>query len=208
MDIYGTSEMSITQFLDKLASKEPTPGGGGVAALVGALGIALGNMTGSLTVGKKKYAAVEGEIIELNKRSEELRKEFYGLIEGDAKAFMPVAKAYSIPKDDPTRNQVMEAALRGAAEVPLQIMKKCCEALEIIEVYAQKGSVLAVSDAGCAAALCKAAMESAALNVYINTKAMADKEVARMMNQEVQNMLDKYCAQAEEIYKSVAGRLH
>ena len=208
MDIYGTSEMSITQFLDKLASKEPTPGGGGVAALVGALGIALGNMTGALTVGKKKYAAVEGEIIELNKRSEELRKELYGLIEGDAKAFMPVAKAYSIPKDDPTRNQVMEAALRGAAEVPLQIMKKCCEALEMIEVYAQKGSVLAVSDAGCAAALCKAAMESAALNVYINTKAMADKEVARMMNQEVQNMLDKYCAQAEEIYKSVAGRLH
>ena len=208
MDIYGTSEMSITQFLDKLASKEPTPGGGGVAALVGALGIALGNMTGSLTVGKKKYAAVEEEIIELNKRSEELRKELYGLIEGDAKAFMPVAKAYSIPKDDPTRNQVMEAALRGAAEVPLQIMKKCCEALEMIEVYAQKGSVLAVSDAGCAAALCKAAMESAALNVYINTKAMADKEVARMMNQEVQNMLDKYCVKAEEIYKSVAGRLH
>ena len=200
--------MRMTEFLDKLASKEPTPGGGGVAALVGALGIALGNMTGSLTVGKKKYAAVEEEIMELNKRSEELRKELYGLIKGDAEAFMPVAKAYGIPKDDPTRKQVMEAALAGAAGVPLQIMKKCCEALDMIEIYAQKGSVLAVSDAGCAAVLCKAAMESAALNVYINTKAMEDKGLASAMNLEVQNMLDKYCAKAEGIYKTVAGRLH
>ena len=200
--------MEITNFLEKLASKDATPGGGGVAALVGALGVALGNMTGSLTVGKKKYAAVEEEIIELNKRSDELRNELYELIEGDAKAFMPVAKAYSIPKDDPTREEVMEEALRGASEVPLQIMKKCCEALEMIKVYAQKGSVLAISDAGCAAVLCKAAMESAALNVYINTKTMKNKDYADEMNCMVQKMLDEYCEKALAIYESVAGRLH
>lgn len=200
--------MEITNFLDKLASKEPAPGGGGAAALVGALGVALGNMTGSLTVGKKKYAAVEQEITELNKRSEMLGKELYELIKGDAEAFMPVAKAYAIPKDDPTRNEVMEQALMGAAKVPLQIMKKCCEALEMIDVYAQKGSVLAISDAGCAAILCKAAIESAALNVYINTKAMNNRERADELNAEVQKMLDEYLGKALEIYDSVAGRLH
>ena len=78
----------------------------------------------------------------------------------------------------------------------------------MIEIYAKKGSVLAISDAGCAAVLCKAAMESAALNVYINTKAMEDKDAAGAMNQEVQNMLDIYCAKAEGIYDAVAGRLH
>ena len=83
--------MEITIFLDKLASKEPTPGGGGAAALAGAIGIALGNMTGSLTVGKKKYAEVEEDVIELNERAQKLRKQLYELIEADAKAFMPVA---------------------------------------------------------------------------------------------------------------------
>ena len=197
--------MELTQFLDKLASKAPTPGGGGAAALAGAVGIALGNMTGALTVGKPKYAAAEEEIIEANKMSEELRKELYGLIERDAKAFMPVSKAYGIPKDDPMRDMIMEEALKGAAEVPLEIMRKCCEALEIIDVYAQKGSVIAISDAGCAAAMCKAALESAALNVYVNTKSMKDREYAVCLNEEVEQMLNKYSAMASGIYLTVLG---
>lgn len=199
--------MELTQFLDKLASKEPTPGGGGAAALAGAIGVALGNMTGSLTAGKAKYAAVEDDIIELNKRSAELKKELYGLIKSDAEAFMPVSKAYSIPKDDPAKSGTMEAALKGAAAVPLEIMRKCCEALEIIREYAQKGSAIAISDAGCAAAICKAALESAALNVYVNTKAMQDRALAETMNAEVGEMLDRYLVMASEIYVSVAGRL-
>lgn len=200
--------MELKEFLDRLASKEPTPGGGGVAALAGALGIALGNMTGSLTVGKKKYATVEEDIVKLNKRAEGLRKELYGLIERDAKAFIPVSEAYSIPKADPMRSEIMETALKGAAEVPLEIMRKCCEALEIVAEYAQKGSAIAISDAGCAAVMCKAALESAALNVYINTKAMEDRETAKVMNDEVVVMMEKYSDMAMEIYRSVAGRLH
>ena len=199
--------MELTQFLDKLASKAPAPGGGGAAALAGAVGVALGNMTGSLTVGKPKYAAVEEEIIEANKMSEELRKELYGLIERDAKAFMPVSKAYGIPKDDPMRDMIMEEALKGAAEVPLKIMRKCCEALEIIDVYAQKGSVIAISDAGCAAVMCKAALESAALNVYVNTKSMKNREYAVRLNEEVEGMLKKYVTMASEIYSTVLGGL-
>lgn len=199
--------MEITNFLDSLASKEPTPGGGGAAALIGAVGVALGNMTGSLTVGKAKYAAVEEEMIELNKRAEVLRKELYELIKGDAEAFMPVSKAYGIPKDDPMRDEVMETALVGAARVPLEIMKKSYEALAIIKTYAEKGSVLALSDAGCAASACKSAIESAALNVFINTKAMKNRSIALEMNKQVDNILGKSRCLADEIYDSVAGRL-
>jgi len=202
------NEMSLTQFLDKLATKEPVPGGGGASALAGAIGVALGNMVGSLTVGKKKYAAVEADIIALNEKAEEVRHALCALIEKDAEVFEPLSRAYSIPKDDPTRDEVMAKVLKEASLVPLEIMRNCCKALDLISEYAQKGSVIAISDAGCAAAMCKAALESAALNVYINTKSMKDRELAESMNAEVQEMMDKYCRMASEVYASVAGRLH
>ena len=202
------NEMSLTQFLDKLATKEPVPGGGGASALAGAIGVALGNMVGSLTVGKKKYAAVEADIIALNEKAEEVRHALCALIEKDAEVFEPLSRAYSIPKDDPTRDEVMAKVLKEASLVPLEIMRNCCKALDLISEYAQKGSVIAISDAGCAAAMCKAALESAALNVYINTKSMKDRELAESMNAEVQEMMDKYCQMASEVYGSVAGRLH
>ena len=202
------NEMNLTQFLDKLATKEPVPGGGGASALAGAIGVALGNMVGSLTVGKKKYAAVEADIIALNEKAEEVRHALCALIGKDAEVFEPLSRAYSIPKDDPTRDEVMAKVLKEASLVPLEIMRNCCKALDLISEYAQKGSVIAISDAGCAAAMCKAALESAALNVYINTKSMKDRELAESMNAEVQEMMDKYCQMASEVYASVAGRLH
>ncbi len=201
-------EMNLNQFLEQLASAAPVPGGGGASALAGALGIALGNMVGSLTVGKKKYAAVEDEIRDLNEKAAALREELLCLVEKDAEVFEPLSKAYGIPKDDPGREEVMANVLKAAAEVPLAIMKKCCEALDLIAVYAEKGSVLAVSDAGCAASLCRAAMESAALNVYINTKSMADRQLAETLNREVCAMLQEYSQKADAIYQSVSGRLH
>jgi len=201
------NEMSLNNFLEKLASASPVPGGGGASALAGALGIALGNMVGSLTVGKKKYADVEAEIIALNEKADVLRRELLALVEKDAEVFEPLSRAYSIPKDDPNRDAVMEKVLAEAAEVPLQIMRRCCEALELIAVYAEKGSVLAVSDAGCAAAMCRSAMESAALNVYINTKSMKNRRLAASMNGEVAAILERYGAMADEVYRSVAERL-
>lgn len=201
-------EMNLNEFLEQLASAAPVPGGGGASALAGALGIALSNMVGSLTVGKKKYAAVEDEIRDLNEKAAALREELLCLVEKDAEVFEPLSKAYGIPKEDPTREEVMANVLKAAAEVPLAIMKKCCEALDLIAVYAEKGSVLAVSDAGCAASLCRAAMESAALNVYINTKSMADRQLAETLNREVCAMLQEYSQKADAIYQSVSGRLH
>lgn len=200
-------EKNVDKFLAELASSAPTPGGGGAAALCGALGIALGNMVGSLTLGKKKYADVQEDIAALNSRAEALRADFVALIDADAAAFAPLSRAYGIPKDDPARAEIMEAALKRAAEPPLEIMRKCAEALDVIADYAAKGSALAISDAGCASALTIAAMKAAALNVRINTKSMADREAADKMNAEAAGLCGKYVKIAEEIYQNVYGRL-
>ena len=200
-------EKNVDKFLETLASSAPTPGGGGAAALCGALGIALGNMVGSLTLGKKKYAEVQEDIAELNAKAEALRAGFVALVDADAEAFAPLSRAYSIPKDDPARDEIMEPALLKAAEAPLEIMRKCAEALDLISGYAAKGSALAISDAGCAAALCGAAMEAAALNVKINTKSMKNRAVADNINAEMNELLQKYFALSQEIYNDVSGRL-
>lgn len=200
-------EKNVDRFLETLASSAPTPGGGGAAALCGALGIALGNMVGSLTLGKKKYADVQEDITALNSRAEALRADFAALIDADAEAFAPLSRAYSIPKDAPGRDEVMESALLRAAEPPLEIMRKCAEALDVIADYAAKGSALAISDAGCAAALCGAALQAAALNVRINTKSMKNRAAAEEIDAETDELLQKYSTIAQEIYKRVYGRL-
>lgn len=200
-------EQPCTEFLSVLASKAAVPGGGGAAALVGAAGVALGNMVGCLTEGKKKYAAVEADIQRLNARAGELRRELEGLVEADAAAFAPLAKAYSIPKDDPTRAEIMEKALDAACAVPLEILEKCAEGVALAEEYAAKGSVLAVSDAGCAALFCKAAMEAAGLNVAINTRLMADREKAAALDKKAGALLAEYAPRAEAVYTRVNEQL-
>ena len=200
-------DKTIVDFMDALASGAPTPGGGGASALVGAVGVSLGDMVGELTVGKKKYAAVEDEMQALMVEAKAVRDEFLRLVDADAEAFAPLAAAYGIPKDDPGRAAVMEEALRGGAAVPMEIMRTCGRALDVIKVFADKGSRLAVSDAGCAAACCKAALESAALNVFINTKAMTDRTYADALNAEADELLAKYTVLADGIYALVAGQL-
>ena len=200
-------EKNVDKFLETLASSAPTPGGGGAAALCGALAIALGNMVGNLTLGKKKYADVQEDISALNAKAEALRSDFVSLIDADAEAFAPLSKAYGIPKDDPARAEVMETALKRAAEPPLEIMRKCAETIGVISEYAAKGSALAISDAGCAAALAIAAMKAAALNVRINTKNMTGRGTADKMNAETDALLAEYGITAGKIYENVAGRL-
>ena len=204
-------KQSCEQFLAELAGKAPTPGGGGTAALVGAAGVALGSMVGSLTVGKKKYAAVEAGIQALNARADILRKELEALVQADAEAFAPLAAAYGLPKDTPEqaahKAAVLESALDAACAVPLQIMEKCAEGIVLVEEYAAKGSVLAVSDAGCAAALCKAALQAASLNVFINTKLMADRTRAAALDARADALLAEFVPRADETFTAVSGKL-
>ena len=191
------------KFVEVLASDAPAPGGGGAAALVGAIGTALGNMVGSLTVGKKKYADVQDEIIALKAKCDELQKQLLDQVEADEINFLPLAKAYGIPKDDPNRDAVMEEATLIACSTPIKIMELCCQAIDCIKVFAEKGSRLAVSDAGCGAVVCKAALQAASLNVFINTKTLKNRDKAEDLNRHANVMLNTYGQLADEIFKDV-----
>ena len=185
----GFSTVPCNEFVEVLGSKAPVPGGGGASALVGAVGTALGNMVGALTVGKKKYADVEEEMKELMAKATTLQDELLHLIERDAEVFEPLSKAYGMPRETEEEKaekaRVMEIVLKDACSVPMEIMEKCCEAIDLIVEFAAKGSALAISDAGVGAAFCKAALQGASLNVYINTKSMKNREYAEELNANV-----------------------
>lgn len=203
---------SCEEFAAALASKDPVPGGGGAAALVGAIGIALGNMVGSLTLGKQKYADVQEDIQRLMAQAEAVRSQFLDLIDRDADGFRPLAEAYRMSNDTTQQREekalAMEAALNTACMVPIEIMQTCCRAIELTEEFAKKGSVLALSDAGCAALFCKAALQAASLNVTINTKGMGDRETAEAYNRQAEQMLAEYTSRADLAYSQIRQRLN
>ena len=202
---------SCNEFVEVLATKAPVPGGGGASALVGAIGTALGNMVGSLTVGKKKYADVEEDIISLKAQADKLQEELLALVEKDAEVFEPLSKAYGLPKDTPEqqaeKDKVMEECLVNACSVPMEIMEKCCEAIDMMKEFADKGSKLALSDAGVGSTMLRAALEGASLNVFINTSSMKNREVAESTEAKANEMLAKYSVLADEIFKDVKERL-
>ncbi|MCI8531627.1 MAG: cyclodeaminase/cyclohydrolase family protein [Lachnospiraceae bacterium] len=207
----GFTKGTCEEFVEVLASKAPVPGGGGASALVGAIGMALGNMVGSLTVGKKKYADVEADILTLKEKATALQADFLRLVEADAEAFEPLAKAYGMPRETEEEKaekaRVMAIVLKDACAVPMEIMEKCCEAIDVIEEFAAKGSALAISDAGVGVVFCKAALLGASLNVFINTKSMADKEYAASLNEKADKMIADYSKKADEIFAAVNARL-
>ena len=203
--------LSCQEFTDRLSTKAPVPGGGGASALAGAVGAALGTMVGNLTVGKKKYAAVQPEIEAAMEKMEALRLRLLSLVEEDAKAFAPLAEAYKLPsatdEEKAAKAKVMEACLRDACDVPLTIMECCCEAIHLQRVFGEKGSVIAVSDAGVGVAICKAALQGAYLNVKINTRSMKDRDYALTIDEKADKMMADNLAAADEIYDLVLGKL-
>ena len=175
-----------TTFIDELASAAPTPGGGGAASYVGAVASALASMVGNLTVGKKTYAAVEDDVRARLDALEHLRDKLLALIESDAQAFEPLAASYRMPKATPEEAAAKQAALQlalgPACEVPLIIMRTCAEVIDHADFLARNGSKLAVSDAGAAAVLARAAVVAASMNVYINAASMDDEARRRSLS--------------------------
>ena len=161
----------------------------------------------TLTIGKKKYAAVEATMIEQKEEMDLLRKKLLFLVDQDACAFRPLAEAYRMPteteEDRAKKAEIMEACLQDAAAVPLEIMRSCGEVIRRMRTFAEQGSRLALSDAGCGAALAKAALESAALNVFINTTSMKDRAFADATEHEAAALLDQYRPEADAIYRMV-----
>lgn len=205
------TEKSCKKFIEAAASKEPVPGGGSVAALVGALGTSLGHMVGALTVGKKKYADVEDEMMELMKEGRQLQRELLDLVQADIDMFEPLSQLYSLKSETDEeiaeKERLMEEALENASAVPLQIMEKCGRAIELSVAFAKRGSRIAVSDAGSSAILCKAALQAASLNVYINTRMMQNRARAEELNETCAIRMMKYTSLADEVFECVSNQL-
>ena len=201
------SEMSIHSFNEALASRAATPGGGGVSSLAASLGAALGSMVINLTLGKKKYAEYEAELLELLSELEAMRLRAESLVEEDAAAFEPLSKAYAISKDDPKRDEIMESCLRRAAEPPMEMLRLACRGIIIHQRLEKISSVLAVSDVGTGVIMCWAAMYGAAVNVRVNTRLMKDREYAEKLNSEVEELMNSHWKLADVVYENVWERL-
>lgn len=200
------SNKTCIEFTEVLASKAPVPGGGGVAALVGALGSALCSMVGNYTTGKKKYACYEEDIQRMLKEGEEIQKNLLACIDKDAQAFEPLSKAYAIPKDAPNRQEILDQASVDACQAPLEMMRNICRSIDLLEEMRIKGSVMLASDVGCGALCSRAALECASMNIFINTKYLPEK-IKQSLEEETIQMLDTYIPKAEETAKLVMAKL-
>jgi len=204
-------DQSIERFLDELASKAPTPGGGSAAAIIGSMGAALASMVCNLTVGKEKYADVEGDLRTALEAAEGLRARLLDMVNEDVRVFDAVMAAYALPRDsdaDKTaRTGAIQRALREATEVPLACARACAELIDITEVVAHKGNPGVISDAGVAVLAAHAALRSAALNVYINTGAIKDRAFADACVAELETLLAQCGPATEAIYATVRERL-
>lgn len=182
-------EHSCASFARVLAAKEPVPGGGGAAALVGALAAALASMAGNFTTGKPRYAACEPELAKLLPALEAAREELLGLIDQDAAGFAAWQVAYALPKEDPARPAAIEAAQLEAAQAPLAMMQAAHHVLTLNARMAQVASPLLASDCACAAIMGRAALAAAAVNVRVNTRYLEDAAQAQAINSQVDELL-------------------
>lgn len=200
-------DKSIQEFINELSSKAPVPGGGGASAFIGAIGVSLCSMVANLTTGKKKYAEYQQDIDAILVRTEKSVQNLLDLIGKDALVFEPLSNAYGIPKDDPDREEILEKALVMASSVPMEIMQEVTDIIDILEQLAVKGSKLAVSDVGVAAASCRTALQGAVMNVYINTKLMKNKEYASELNTKADTMLKSGIERCDKVYEQITKEL-
>lgn len=204
-------EMVTEDFLTELSSKKPTPGGGGAAALGGAMGAALGQMVINLTLGKKKYAEVEEEMKELLEKLETLKAEFLHLADEDARVFAPLAAAYGLPgnteEEKKHKAEVLEGHLLTASLVPIHVMEDALKALDMMDILAEKGSRMAVSDVGVGVQFIRTALTGAVMNVWINTKSMKNREKAGELNRYADEMMEKGTNLADAVYRKVEEAL-
>jgi len=202
---------SGNDFLEVLASKQAVPGGGGAAAFGGAIGMALSNMVGNLTLGKKKYADVEPEVKELIAKGDKVIAELKALVDKDAAVFEPLSKAYSLPKETPEqvahKAKVLEQLSKEANSVPVEIIRKAYEGIKIHERMGQIGTMMAISDVGCGVVFLKAALISGKLNVVINLNTIQDKEYVAKTSEEVNRLVEDGSKVADATLALVLGKI-
>ena len=206
-----TANSSLVTFLDDLASERPTPGGGGAAAVSGAIGAALVSMVANLTIGKKNYEAVWEDLEAVNAKAELLRAELIRAIDEDVVAFNSVMGAYGLPRatdeEKAKRAASIQAALKDATLAPLRAVKACFDVIRLSAAVAEKGNLNVISDAGVAVLSANAGLRSAALNVFINAKAIKDRDFAEKQIAEVNALLAQAAEMTESVYQTVRTKI-
>ena len=199
------------EYLEALAAPTPTPGGGSVAALCGALSAALSRMVANLALGKEGYESAQVELRELERRARDLQARLLVLMEEDAKAYDAVIAAMRLSKksEDERKERVraMQRAYERATTVPLDTMTACSEAIAISLVAAQKGNRNAITDAGAAALIAEAGLRAAGLNVRINLAALKDNALRARVEEQLATILREADRAGHEVMALVEGRL-
>jgi formiminotetrahydrofolate cyclodeaminase len=206
-----TVNSSLVTFLDDLASERPTPGGGGAAAVSGAIGAALVSMVANLTIGKKNYEAVREDLEAVKAKAEALRAELIRAIDEDIVAFNSVMGAYGLPRatdeEKAKRAASIQVALKDATLAPLRAVRACFDVIRLSAAVAEKGNLNLISDAGVAVLSANAGLRGAALNVFINAKAIKDRDFAEKQIAEVNALLAQAAEITEFIYQTVRTKI-
>ncbi len=204
-------DYSCVRFMDELASKNAVPGGGGAAALSGAMGTALAGMVCNLTTGKKKYAQYEEDIQRIMKEADRIQRALLEMVDLDAENFLPLSKAYGLPKETEEekkhKEEIMEKCLVQACSVPVEIVKKCYEAILLHEELVDKGSILAISDVGVGVQCLRSGIISAWLNVQININSIKNQAYVSKVENEVKPLLSKGIEICDDVYSKVDKKL-
>lgn len=205
------ADKTCADFVEVLASKAATPGGGGASAIVGAIGMALGSMVCNLTIGKKKYAQYDEKVKGILKKATDLQDELLKLMDEDAECFLPLSKAYGMPKETEQekklKSETLEKCLKEACSVPVNIVKKVYEAVELHEALVDNCSKLAISDVGVGVQCLKAAIIGAQLNVIINLNSIKDNEYVDRVKGEIEPLIKNGIKIADEVYEKVINIL-
>lgn len=200
-------ELSCEEFAEQLAARTSVPGGGGACALTGALAAALCSMVGAFTVGKPRFAEVEGEVSGLMDEAEEVRYRLLELIEEDAAGFSPLIEAYALPRESPGRAEKIEEATEGACMAPLAMMGECCRAITLLERMGELGTQGLASDVATGALLARAALEGASVNVCVNTTSLRDRRQAARIEATCDELLEEYVPRAAALAQGITDKI-
>lgn len=201
------TELTITGFIDILASDAPAPGGGSAAALSSSVGIALATMVAGLTIGKKKYAEHELLMKDILEKSNLIKDGLLDTINRDTEVYNKVTDVFKLPKetdeDKSLRKSAMQSALKEATKVPFDIMTLSLNALEVTEMALGKSNMNAASDLGVSALSLKAGVQSAWLNVLINLSGITDNDFVEDYKNKGNTILETALPLADKIYNYI-----
>ena len=200
-------KMTVEAVAERLASASPTPGGGGAATLCGALAASLGAMAARLTVGKKKYLPFEEDHRRIIASCDALRMDFLGLMDADAAGFAPLAQVYAMDRSLPDYRERLRQATLDAAAAPYAMVARCRDMVVLLEELRGKCSALLLSDVGCAAALAGAALECAAINVWVNTRTLPEDDEARALKERTAATVAEFGPRAAALAKQIADEM-